>query len=212
MLAFDVETTGLPKSYKARISDSENWPRLVQLAWCCTEEEGKIWAEKSYIIKPDGFFIPKEASDIHGVTHEQAMDEGVGLECILEEFHMFLEDTDYVVGHNINFDKKIVYAEFYRLDMKFAIDLLHGIEKICTMFKSTKHCQLPKPSGRGGCKWPKLQELHQVLFGEEFIGAHDALADIRATARCYWELVRLEVIEIPVPGSYIPKIYPHNYK
>ena len=31
-LTFDTETTGLPKIFKADVSDSDNWPRLVQLA------------------------------------------------------------------------------------------------------------------------------------------------------------------------------------
>mgnify|MGYP000730892693 CR=1 FL=1 len=38
------------------------------------------------------------------------------------------------------------------------------------------------------------QELHQKLFGEGFEGAHHALADVRACARCYFELVRLGVL------------------
>ena len=41
-LTFDSETTGLPKNFKAPISDSENWPRLVQLAWQINDEEGQL--------------------------------------------------------------------------------------------------------------------------------------------------------------------------
>jgi DNA polymerase-3 subunit alpha len=32
-LIYDTETTGLPKNYNAPLTDSDNWPRLVQLAW-----------------------------------------------------------------------------------------------------------------------------------------------------------------------------------
>ena len=56
----------------------------------------------------------------------------------------------------------------------------------CTMIRSTDYCQLPGRYGK--YKWPKLEELHFKLFGESFEGAHDALADIRATMRCYYEM------------------------
>ena len=40
-------------------------------------------------------------------------------------------------------------------------------------------------------------ELHQKLFGEGFGDAHDAAYDVSATARCFFEMVRLKVIERP---------------
>jgi hypothetical protein len=57
------------------------------------------------------------------------------------------------------------------------------------MRATIQFCALPFPSGRKGCKFPKLEELHRILFNEEFAGAHDAMADVSATARCYFELV-----------------------
>lgn len=42
-LFFDTETTGLPKNYKAPASDSDNWPRLVQIAWSIYDAEGNSW-------------------------------------------------------------------------------------------------------------------------------------------------------------------------
>jgi DNA polymerase-3 subunit epsilon len=67
--------------------------------------------------------------------------------------------------------------------------------KICTMMKSTSFCKLP---AKRGYKWPKLDELHQTLFGCDFEGAHDAGSDVLATVKCFFELVRLGVIEMPV--------------
>jgi DNA polymerase III epsilon subunit-like protein len=49
------------------------------------------------------------------------------------------------------------------------------------------------PGKYGRYKWPKLAELHQVLFGEPFEGAHGALADARACMRCYFRLTELGV-------------------
>ena len=51
-LIFDTETTGLPKNWRAPISDTENWPRCVQLAWQVHDEIGNLIESKSYIIKP----------------------------------------------------------------------------------------------------------------------------------------------------------------
>lgn len=78
------------------------------------------------------------------------------------------------------------------------------MHKICTMKESTAYCKIPnKPDKngrvRGGAKWPTLQELHSKLFGSEFEAAHDAMADITATKDCFFELVRLGVIQLPVP-------------
>ena len=41
-LIFDTETTGLPKKWNAPLSDSENWPRCIQLAWQLHDSEGKL--------------------------------------------------------------------------------------------------------------------------------------------------------------------------
>ena len=49
-LIFDTETTGLPKNWRAPISDTENWPRCVQLAWQVHDEIGNLIESKSYII------------------------------------------------------------------------------------------------------------------------------------------------------------------
>lgn len=195
---FDTETNGLPKVYTAPISDSENWPRLIQLAYCLADKDDNVWMEDSFIIKPVGFTIPDKAAEVHGITTERAMDEGVDLYQTLQDFAAHVYDSEIVVAHNIFFDKKIIYAEYYRNKMEESIEDLSNKEKICTMHKSTKHCQLPKPSGRGGYKWPKLEELYKVLFDEEMVGAHDALVDIKATTRCFWELKRLGVIEVKV--------------
>ena len=45
-LTFDSETTGLPKNYKAPLSDSDNWPRLVQLGWQINDNKGKLKSNK----------------------------------------------------------------------------------------------------------------------------------------------------------------------
>jgi DNA polymerase III epsilon subunit-like protein len=60
------------------------------------------------------------------------------------------------------------------------------------MQESTAFCKIPGPYGY---KWPKLMELHQKLFNEGFDGAHDAMNDVLACGRSFFELQRLGVIK-----------------
>ena len=191
ILFFDTETTGLPLNWGAPIMDVNNWPRLVQLAWLVQDMEGNQIKEVNVIIKPEGFEIPEEVTKIHGITTQEAIDGGQDLNEVLVQFASDLNDCSLLIAHNISFDRKIIGCEFYRKGIE---NNLETVQKICTMHKSTSYCELPNTTGRGGYKWPKLQELHVKLFGEEFESAHDALADIKATAKCYWQLKKLGII------------------
>ncbi len=190
-LFFDTETTGLPRSWNAPVEDTDNWPRLVQLAWQLYDAEGNKAEGGDLIIFPDGFVIPIESARVHRITTERARAEGVPLAHAMETFSLLVDRAEHLVAHNMSFDEKIVGAEFLRLGMK---DLIAPKKKICTMKASVDFCAIPSP--RGGNKWPKLSELHRTLFNEDFAEAHNAAADINATARCFWELGRRGVIPV----------------
>lgn len=181
-LFFDTETTGLPKNWKAPVTDVENWPRIVQIAWIMCDSKGTELERRSYIVRPEGFSIPADAARVHGITTERALREGVVLSEVCGEFREYLDKTEYLVGHNIQFDEKVLGAEFVRMGVQ---SRLGDIPTICTMRGGTDFCAIPGPYGY---KWPKLLELHEALFGESFTEAHDASVDIGATARCFWEL------------------------
>jgi DNA polymerase III epsilon subunit-like protein len=185
-LFFDTETTGLPKSWKAPVSSLSNWPRMVQLAWLLYDSRGREIAGADRIIRPEGFTIPAAASRIHGITTARARKEGLPLREALEEFRERLEASRFLVAHNIAFDSKILGAEFLRSRMG---NLLESKKQICTMQGTTAFCRLP---GRYGYKWPTLTELHYKLFRAGFDDAHDAAADIRITAKCFWKLRKLD--------------------
>ena len=189
-LIFDTETTGLPNNWKAPITDSENWPRMVQISWQIHDKKGKLVEVKNYIIKPENYEIPFGVSKIHGITTERANKQGADLNMVLNEFNNALTKSEFVVGHNVSFDNNILGAEFYRKGIE--TNLL-DFKKIDTMPITTKYCALPNKKGTG-FKYPKLEELHEKLFGKKFAEAHNAAADVEATARCFLELVRLEVL------------------
>jgi len=85
-LIYDTETTGLPKDYNAPITDSDNWPRMVQISWQLHDELGKLVEVKNYIIKPEGYEIPYAVVKVHGITTERATKQGVELNMVLNEF------------------------------------------------------------------------------------------------------------------------------
>lgn len=187
-LFFDTETTGLPRNWNAPVSDLDNWPRLVQIAWLQYDSKGRKVLEQDYIIRPEGFTIPPDASRVHGISTEQAVREGADLRDVLKEFSGLIDEAKFLVAHNIGFDEKIVGAEFLRKEVK---NSLFKIDKFCTMKASTSYCELP---GNYGYKWPKLSELHFKLFNSGFEEAHNAAVDIEACAKCFWELKQRGII------------------
>lgn len=192
ILFFDTETTGVPRDYKAPVTDSDNWPRLVQLGWIVSNANGDVIKERNYLIRPNGYFIiPEEAAKVHGITTFKANSEGHDLIEVLIEFMHDLDQVERIVGHNISFDQHVVGAELYRL--KISYSRLFSLPVTCTMLSSINYCKLT-PIRNGQYKWPRLEELYVKLFGHTFEGAHDAMTDITATKRCYFELVRLRLI------------------
>ncbi|WP_297096418.1 3'-5' exonuclease [uncultured Draconibacterium sp.] len=190
-LFFDTETTGLPNDFSAPSSNSENWPRLVQLAWIITDSDGNHIKEREYIVRPEGFSIPEDVLKIHGITTERALKEGRSLQFVLVMFCVDLENANFIVGHNISFDIKIVSAEFHRTGI---YNFLSNKPKLCTKKAGADICKIPNPHDYEGYKRPKLTELHRYLFNEDFSNAHNAMADIQATERCFWEMKRMGVI------------------
>ena len=186
-LIFDTETTGLPRNWNAPLNDLENWPRVVQIAWQLHGKKGDLLEAKSFLIKPNGFNIPFKAQDIHGISTELASRDGLELEKVVQEFLNAIKKSRFLIGHNLKFDTNVLGAEFIRAGINpKLLDL--PILDTCTQ-RTAKVTQI---KGRGNAfKIPKLSELHFKLFAKEFEEAHNASADVEASARCFWELVRI---------------------
>lgn len=187
-LFFDTETSGLPQDYNAPTSDVDNWPRLIQLSWIIADQAGDIIKKANYIIRPNGFVISESVSKVHGITTQRASAEGIDL---TEAIDVFMEDVDkceFIIGHNVSFDKKIVGAELVRMGR---YDTLSNKKSCCTMESTKNFCKI---SGNYGYKYPKLQELYYKLFGRNFDNAHNSAADVNATYECYWELRKRGVL------------------
>jgi DNA polymerase-3 subunit epsilon len=192
LLFFDTETTGF-YDFQATADDPKQ-PHLVQLAAMLTEDDGKEINSISCIVAPNEFEIPTGASDVHGITTERAREVGVNIRPVLSIFGYMASVSDRLVAHNVDFDAAILKTEFMRQNSKFSMDLCAPF--FCTMKASTNICKIsfdkPRASLYAGMqqyKWPKLQEAYKFFFNEEFEGAHDALADVRACKRIYFHLL-----------------------
>ena len=208
-LIFDTETTGLPQRWDAPLDDFDNWPRLIQLAWQIHDDLGNLTEAKSFLIKPDGFIIPRGSEKVHGISTERATKEGHPINFVLDEFIKALAKSQTIIGHNIEFDNSIVGSEILR---RGELNPLPDKNAVDTKIVSTNYCALP--GGRGGnYKWPTLQELYFKLFNESFDAAHNASADVQATARCFFELIRLRLInavELDINPALIEKFIANN--
>ena len=204
-LIFDTETTGLPKNFNAPITDSDNWPRMVQIAWQLHDKDGNLLENQDYIIKPEGYDIPFSSQRIHGISTKMANEEGRDLSEVLAEFKEVLAKAEVIVGHNIIFDYNIVGAEFHRKEID---NNLQEIPSADTMVLGTEYCKLG--GGRNGrYKSPKLTELYEKLYDEKFDEAHNAAADVNATAQVFFEMMRIGII--PAENLKISGVELQNY-
>ncbi|APD06094.1 DNA-directed DNA polymerase [Flavobacteriaceae bacterium UJ101] len=193
-LIFDTETTGLPKDFNAPITDTDNWPRAIQIAWQLHDEWGQLIEHKDFLIKPDGFDIPYDSEQIHGISTALAQEQGVDLEKVLKEFNDALARSKFVVGQNVGFDVNVMGCEYFRMNTETSMTSLPVLD---TCNEDTANlCKIP--GGRGGrYKLPTLTELHQHLFHKPFSEAHNATADVEATTRCFFELMRVTEVYAP---------------
>lgn len=198
ILILDIETSGLPPKNAHYETDFDSFPRVVSLAW--KVDDGPA---VEYIINQEGFKIPEESINIHGITNEMAEASEHKIEDVVKLLLKEGAGADKVVGHGIYFDTSTIKANILRINkgdlgnemFKEITELFHKDKRIDTMRSTTKFCALPMPFGRGGFKWPKLEELYRKLFNEDF-NAHNSKDDVSATHRCLRKLLELKVIEL----------------
>ena len=181
-MVLDTETTGFPP--RASPDDLEAWEkcRMVELAWHMYCACGQILAKYAFLVKPDfSFEIPAGAVKVHGITRKKALLEGKPIQSILRTFEKSLEEASVVVGHNIQFDHRVILAEMHRAKHSVLAGFFSEVPTDCTMALGAQKM----PSGRN----LKLAVLYEECFGEEPGGVmHRADADVEACARIYFFL------------------------
>lgn len=186
-LFFDTETTGVTSPLHPK---SGNQPHLVQLAFILTDPESRTRAEVNMIIRPDGWEIPKEASDIHGITTEMALLFGVPLRTAVSCFCHHMKIAEQLVGHNLQFDVKAIECALWQIGSGNSSEAVRTKPRFCTMENTKDLIKLPATkkqlaAGFGPYKSPKLTEAFKFYTGEPLEGAHDAMVDVRGCMLVY---------------------------
>jgi|UniRef100_A0A6C0AKK4 DNA polymerase III epsilon subunit-like protein len=187
-LIFDTETTGLPnKKY-----GGSKYGYIVQISWIMIDlSTHKLLKTRDCIIRiPYNIKIPKEASDIHGITNKIMRQKGINIKPVLREIINDMRLSNVVVAHNINFDISFLKIESFRNGLGNIYNTLH-IKKYDTMFKGkiiADTYRISPTSGKKVLKVPKLLELHQKLFKTTPLNLHNSLIDIYVCLRCYYKL------------------------
>jgi DNA polymerase III epsilon subunit-like protein len=117
--------------------------------------------------------------------------KGVSAEIALSEFCRELSSVDWIVAHNIEFDRQVTRAACYRLGLADPFERIgHGLREFCTMQVGRALCGIwaSRRNGSRYIKYPTLHELHLELFESGADNLHDALADVLVCLRCYLKM------------------------
>lgn len=186
-LFFDTETSDKLNFKNPPHLASPDFPWIVQLG-AILAEKGIVYGELNIVIRAAGRTIAPGAQEVHNISVETADRTGVTESTAARMFLELLACADKYICHNVAFDSWMIRGLLTRSAKRFLSDF-DAKPSYCTMLSTTGLCRLPGPYG---FKWPKLIELHKHLFeGEGFVGAHDAMFDVRATMKCYYELVKI---------------------
>jgi DNA polymerase-3 subunit epsilon len=198
VLVFDTETTGLQEK-GASIYDKSKWPYIIQLSYIYYDLSNNSALIKNNYIKIDkSVIISPESFNIHSISREILDCQGINIVDALKEFNDYLKDCDIVVGHNISFDKRLIFVECFRHNIKQYFTQFNKQGQIvkpefCTMKNTTDFCKLERLSKTNQVynKNPKLSELYSILFPDEPLPAdqHNSLIDVAMTLRCYLKYV-----------------------
>jgi len=194
-LVLDTETTGLIQKHKPG-NDLYELPRILQIAWLLFDSEGKLIKNHNRIIhhcQP----IPATSTRIHGIDSAVIQQNGEPPHDVWADFFMDLENCDYLVAHNIDFDIQVIQGELKRqkINNPFA-----GKKMICTMKEGKKSCRIPAEDGNG-FRYPDLEELYKIIFhgrltGPTITGLHDAFVDASVTAKIFLKMLEKDLIKL----------------
>ena len=173
-LIFDTETTDLIKN---SLLPESHQPKVIEFFGLVLDEsKWSILEDLEFFCDP-GKPLEAETTKITGIKTEDVAGQPPFKECA-EEVKRLIESCSAVVAHNLSYDMAVIDFEMKRA----GLEVEWPIEKICTV-ESTEHLKGHRL---------KLSDLHELLFGEGFKGAHRASVDVMALMRCYTELVQTE--------------------
>ena len=134
---------------------------------------------------PKGAKMSEESTAIHGITQRMSRN-GTSLKDVLGILKVCVEQSQMIVGHNLDFDLDIIRSAQLRTANTYERDILFPTVKMyyCTMKHSRVLCNLVKPDGY--LKSPRLEELHHYLFHENATNLHNSMVDVLVCFRCFY--------------------------
>jgi DNA polymerase III epsilon subunit-like protein len=176
-IAFDFETSGLPKGRKPVTRETlgqYDTCRAVSLSAARFSSRGRLVDTFDAMILPTDFTISPGSVAIHGITEEMAKSKGRPFLQVFADFMTFIGPrTKILVAHNAKFDTSVLRSEMLRHDID-----LSNIEDLnfrCTLELYRERFLKPI----------RLGVLYEEIFGEQFENAHNSLADCIACGRVY---------------------------
>lgn len=189
-LCYDTETTSLPLWHEP--SSDPRQPHLVSIAAALVDTESrKALTSLNLFAKAEGWEIDADAQRAHGISVEETQRIGIAERTLVSAFIQLWRQADFRVAHNESFDMRIIRIALSRYESICDPDVWKGGRAECTQRLSTPLCRLPPTDkmlakGRKGFKSPNLTEAYRHFTGQELVGAHSALADLRACIAVYW--------------------------
>ena len=179
ILVFDTETTGLP-DWKTP-SDGDNQPHIVQLgAMLVDKVSRKVIQSMDVIVKPNGWDIPEETTEVHGITTSFANDVGVPEKDALEMLLALHSAAHLRVAHNTTFDNRIIRIATKRYCNDDVIEAWKEADYFCTMVNGRKIM---------GGKQPTLAEAYKFFTDKDIVEAHSAMPDAIACMEVYFGIL-----------------------
>jgi DNA polymerase III epsilon subunit-like protein len=218
------------------------WPSIIQFSYIIYDLEDPKNAKifNKYIDIPENIVISEGSVQVHHITREKIENESAEKKApigdVLTEFmnDIMNPEITVVVGHNVQFDRKMVIAELLKIagddlipHMKTAFEYLMDDNKfVCTMNSTASICNIQMPvnykdkkTGKDKVfykiKSPKLSESYNYYFGYFPSGddLHDALIDVVVCLRIFVKYEYKEDIcgKNEIITEYIKKISPEGY-
>ncbi|UII19803.1 3'-5' exonuclease [Fulvivirga ligni] len=182
LLFIDTETSGIPKNMNYKVSATDQWPFILQVAWRIHNSKGELIKQENHYINEPDIIIEESSIKVHGIDYDLLKEKGQSRKEVVKLLANDLRHyKPLIVGHFIEFDSKMLQVAFTRVKLK---NLLKDLPHFCTMRSTGDYVRIVNRD------YPALAELHEGLFKEKMVKVHDASVDAEATARCFFELYK----------------------
>ena len=183
-LIIDTETNGLPDLSGLKYCeypnyeniDKYNTARIVQFTFMLCNELLEETRLDDYIIYAENFEISNSSIKFHGITNEISKKDGYDFNIVIDNFYKQLQNSEYIIAHNIGFDINVIKSELYRRKLYHIIIELEKKKLICSMATFKKILNAKNKYNK--IKDPSLNDLYKFAFNKEIENAHNSKYDV----------------------------------